>query len=456
MVACRNLTSSGLKGEISQSFKSFQAVENLDLSFNNLTGPVPEFLANMGSLVYLNLAGNNFTGLIPDNLIKKSQNGFLTLILESDEFRSGSHRNNKKKIIVIASVASAILLAIMILVVWKICRKKQALRADNQLHVDFRLFTHEQLKQITNNFSEAIGRGGFGTVYSGLIDEGTKVAVKVPNIGTATAMRQFLSEAKSLTQVHHRNLVTLIGYCMDKNFYGLVYEYMPNGSLYDHLASNTRICRVLNWAERLRIAFEAAQGLDYLHTGCMIAHRDVKSSNILLGPNFEAKIADFGLAKMFNAITGVSTISLCGTPGYIDPEVRVAPLSERSDVYSFGVVLMEIITGEPPIMPGRENVNLIKHVKQSISTGSIDEIMDSRLPSSYTEKILWKVIDLAIRCTEETSEGRPIMAELVTELRDCLSEESRWANRDMNIEEGVKSQASPINSYLVEMGPSVR
>ncbi|KAJ3678549.1 hypothetical protein LUZ60_002352 [Juncus effusus] len=417
-----NLASSGLKGEISDSFKSLQSLENLP--------------------------GSNKCG-------EKQTPG-----------------KDNKKIVIAVSVASAVLLAILILIMWKICQRKhgfsshvslstpmegsRAKREDNRLHVNFQQFTYDQLKLITNNFSEVIGQGGFGIVYRGLIDNEIEVAIKVPTVATTAVMKQFLSEAKNLMQVHHRNLVTFIGYCMDQNCHGLVYEYMPNGSLHDHLTNKTEASRVLNWGERLSISFESAQGLDYLHTGCMIAHRDVKSSNILLGPNFEAKVADFGLSKMFNASTGISTITLCGTPGYIDPEIHRSPLSERSDVYSFGVVLLEIITGKPALAADRENVNLVDHVKRTLATGNISDIVDSRLESDYNEKIVWKIIDLAIRCTKETSLDRPIMAEVVMQLRDCISEENRWRSRDINREGGLKSQASSITFSLVGMGPTVR
>ncbi|KAJ1689484.1 hypothetical protein LUZ63_013639 [Rhynchospora breviuscula] len=236
--------------------------------------------------------GNSFTGSIPSNLKKKADAGIINLIIKQSPTSSA------------------------------------AVDDDPELNVELRHFTYTQLKNITNNFSVEIGRGGFGTVYHGKLDNSTEVAVKVSSQPTAFHMtRQFLTEVRNLLQVHHKNLVYLIGYCKDREHLALIYEYMPFGSLHDHLRGKFETSRALNWGERLRIAHDAAQGLHYLHTGCNIIHRDVKTSNILLGSNLEAKIADFGLSKVSGNNSSPPTFSVVGTLGYIDPEyVSVCPI----------------------------------------------------------------------------------------------------------------------------------
>ncbi|KAJ1689479.1 hypothetical protein LUZ63_013634 [Rhynchospora breviuscula] len=171
---------------------------------------------------------------------------------------------------------------------------------------------------------------------------------------------------------------------------------------------------------RLNIVLEAAQALDYLHTGCGIVHRDVKSSNILLGQNFEAKISDLGLSRMFSGDVNC-VISLSGTPGYMDPEYQLTfTLNEKSDVYSFGVILVEIVTGEPPILNARERIHIVKLVKQLLSKGSIEDVVDSRFEGEYDTNAVWKVVELAMICTRDESANRPTMADVVVHLKDCV------------------------------------
>ncbi|KAJ4771501.1 Leucine-rich repeat protein kinase family protein [Rhynchospora pubera] len=170
----------------------------------------------------------------------------------------------------------------------------------------------------TNEPPQITSLGGFGIVYHGYLDNRTEVAVKTCTLESSQANKQFLAEVRSLSLVHHKNLVTLVGYCKDGVNLAVVYEYLLRGSLFDHLRGKNSSF-ALNWKMRLNIVLDAAQALDYLHTGCGMVHRDVKSSNILLGQNFEAKVSDLGLARMFSADAN-SIITLSGTPGYMDPE----------------------------------------------------------------------------------------------------------------------------------------
>ncbi|KAG8077769.1 hypothetical protein GUJ93_ZPchr0007g3952 [Zizania palustris] len=448
-----NLSSSGLKGQISDSFSAFGALKYLDLSCNGLTGRVPDFLAEIQSLMVLNLSWNNITGPIPVALIKKSNSGFLTLSVDCYDGTCVTppvppiNKHNQTPIIIGASVAAVVALLIIILALFYIARlrvtrnnhtleqrlppydAKEDVQPQPPVCPELRAFTYTQLKNITANFTRVIGRGGFGVVYLGHLEDGNEVAVKVCSQISYHGSKQFLTEAKSLSQVHHRNLVFLVGYCNDGDNLGLVYEYMTQGSLHDHLRGKTGIARILNWELRLKIALDATQGLDYLHTGCMMVHRDVKSSNILIDQNLHGKIADFGLVKIFGNDAQMSLVStISGTPGYIDPEYQsTSTLSDKSDVYSFGVVLLEVVTGEPPIMNDQSRSHITDFVSQKLAKGALENIVDPRLQGDYDPNSMWKVIDLAVKCTARDSAQRPAMADVVTILKGCLAFESARA-----------------------------
>ncbi|KAJ3678988.1 hypothetical protein LUZ61_021152 [Rhynchospora tenuis] len=256
-----------------------------------------------------------------------------------------------------------------------------------------------------------------------------EVAVKACSQESTQGNKQFLAEVRSLSMVHHRNLVTLVGYCKNGVNLAVVYEYLPRGSLFDNL-----------------------RALDYLHTGCGIVHRDVKSSNILLGQNFEAKISDLGLAKMFSADENSLITTLSGTPGYMDPEYqRTFTFTEKSDVYSFGVVLMEIVTGEPPILTARKNIHIVNFVKQKLARESIEGLVDSRLEGGYDKNSIWKVLELAMACTRQESANRPTMADLVMHLKDCVQiEEHRQKGNKQPYESELNM--SSISTSFSESG----
>ncbi|XP_073007241.1 receptor-like protein kinase At3g21340 isoform X2 [Typha latifolia] len=302
---------------------------------------------------------------------------------------------------------------------------------DRRLPFESHQFTYAELEGITKKFAQALGKGGFGTIFYGSLENGTKVAVKKLSPSSKQGSNEFLAEVSSLSQVRHRNLVSLVGYCNEKTCLALVYEYMPQGSLKDHLIGRASIGRALSWAERLRIALDAARGLDYLHNGLPepIIHRDVKTSNILLSQNLEAKVSDFGFSKSFdrNLQTHVSA-DPAFTPGYLDPECcNLWRFSEKTDVYSFGVILLEMITGEPPISRLGEVVHIVQRVEVSLKRGNIHVIADARLQGEYDVRSVWKVVDLAMGCTGKTSIQRPTMTEVVVQLRECLALETARA-----------------------------
>ncbi|XP_042459743.1 putative leucine-rich repeat receptor-like serine/threonine-protein kinase At2g19230 [Zingiber officinale] len=410
-VIALNLSSSGLTGEITKYVASLSALQYLDLSYNNLTGPIPDDLANLGSIKLLDLTGNQLNGSVPSNLLEMAQNGLLTLRLDGNPHLcdNGTSCNvvptpKKKKlstpVILILCIVPVLILFVVIAIVWRV-RKTEGLtrgssvdpqngfpkQADNSLRLENRQFTYIELQNITNNFQKILGKGGFGSVFHGGLEDGTQIAVKMLSQSSSQGTKEFLAEAQHLTRVHHRNLVSLVGYCNEVNHLALVYEFMSQGTLQDHLRGRANNDRALSWRQRLHIAIDAAQGLEYLHKGCKppLVHRDVKSGNILLSETLEAKIADFGLSKAFlsEVNSHISTV-VVGTPGYLDPEYyNTFQLSEKSDVYSYGVVLLELITGLPPIVPGTENVLLAQWVLQRFSRGNIEDVVDPKLEREY-------------------------------------------------------------------------
>ncbi|CAL9135094.1 unnamed protein product [Musa textilis] len=451
-----NLSSSGLTGEITKSFASLGAIEYLDLSYNNLTGTIPAVLAELTSLKLLDLTSNQLNGSIPSALLEKSQNGFLTLRLEGNPYlcENGTSckvtpSSKKKKIttpvIVILCIVPVTIVLVVILIICRLkrqgSRKGTTVKPQNEgfsnqvkdhrhdpLQFENRQFTYTELKNITNNFQKVLGKGGFGTVFYGCLEDGTEVAVKMRSQTSSQGTDQFLAEAQHLTRVHHRTLVSMVGYCNDGDYLALVYEYMAQGTLQDHLQGRTHSTRPLSWRQRLLIAVEAAEGLEYLHKGCKPAliHRDVKTANILLSEKLEAKIADFGLSKAFQSEvnTHVST-AVVGTPGYLDPEYyNTFQISEKSDVYSFGVVLLELITGQPPIVQSAENAHIVQRVRQRLGRGNIEDVVDAKLQGNYDVNSVWKCADIALKCTSQASHQRPTMADVVVQLKESLELET--------------------------------
>ncbi|CAL9152926.1 unnamed protein product [Musa hybrid cultivar] len=266
-------------------------------------------------------------------------------------------------------------------------------------------------------------------------------------------MKEFLAEAQNLTKIYHRNLVSLVGYCIDKNCLALVY-------VYKNLQDKAGCAKALNWGQRLRIALDTAQGLEYMHKGFWppIIHRDIKTSNILLSEELEARIADFGLSKSFHSDdqTHVSTKMVVGTPGYIDPEYhQTSQLTDKSDVYSFGIVLLELITGRPPIVPGLGNIHIMQWIAPSLSSGNIDEIVDENLQGKYDPTSAWKILELALTCTADKGSQRPTMFEVVMQLKSCLEQEidsyksENIYSKGFNVSQETASDIGPF-------GPSAR
>lgn len=293
-------------------------------------------------------------------------------------------------------------------------------RIKEELESNKQEFTYAEVLSMTRNLERIVGKGGFGIVYHGCVGD-IEVAVKMLS-PSAQGYLQFQAEAKFLAKVHHKCLTALIGYCDDGTNMALIYEYMANSDLAKHLSGKNE--NILGWNQRLQIAVDAAEGLEYLHHGSNppIVHRDVKSKNILLNEKFQAKLADFGLSKIFpnEGDTHVYTV-VAGTPGYLDPEYnRSSRLNEKSDVFSFGVVLLELITGQPAVTKTEDKIHIIQWVSSLLLQREVKDIVDPRLQGEFDIDSAKKALDTAMTCVAPTSINRPTMSHVVMELKLCL------------------------------------
>ncbi|PIN12214.1 Serine/threonine protein kinase [Handroanthus impetiginosus] len=288
------------------------------------------------------------------------------------------------------------------------------------------IFTFHELSVATENFNpdSLIGEGGFGRVYKGHLEsKNIDVAVKQLDKNGFQGNREFLVEVLMLSLLHHPNLVTLVGYCAEGEQRILVYEYMPNGSLEDHLLNIGPDKNPLDWDTRMKIAEGAARGLEYLHeiANPPVIYRDFKASNILLDENFNPKLSDFGLAKI-GPTGGKAHVStrVMGTYGYCAPEyASTGQLSTKSDVYSFGVVFLEMITGRRVIDNSKptEEQNLIEWAQPLLKDKKKFHMMaDPLLQGNYPEKALYQALAVAAMCLQEEAPTRPLIADVVTAL----------------------------------------
>ncbi|CAN4109657.1 unnamed protein product [Withania somnifera] len=339
----------------------------------------------------------------------------------------GGSRINKGSMvgIVLGSICAAVLLLMTIIFVLLKMRRRLRISKDQPspkfpMRIEgVKALGFKELEAATDRFSSTteIGQGGYGKVYKGILADGTVVAIKRAQEGSLQGEKEFYTEIELLSRLHHRNMVSLVGYCNERVEQMLVYEFMPNGSLRDLLSDRYR--EHLSVGTRLYIALGAARGILYLHTEAdpPIIHRDIKASNILLDSKFNAKVSDFGISKLAplpDADTSgdVSTV-VKGTPGYLDPEYFFThKLTEKSDVYSLGIVFLELLTGMRPISHGR---NIVREVNAARQSGIISCIIDRNI-GSYSTDCVEKFLDLALRCSQAEQKDRPSMLEVVREL----------------------------------------
>ncbi|KAJ0244719.1 serine/threonine-protein kinase PBL24 [Hirschfeldia incana] len=301
-----------------------------------------------------------------------------------------------------------------------------AISKESPSNIEAKSYTFRELAAATNSFKQEflIGEGGFGRVYKGKLEKtGQVVAVKQLDRNRLQGNREFLLEVSALSTLSHPNLVDLIGYCVDGDQRLLVYEFMPLGSLEDHLLDVARVQPPLDWNTRLRIVLGAAKGLEYLHEKANppVIYRDFKSSNVLLNRDFDVKLSDFGLAKLGSVgDTQNASSRVMGTYGYCAPEYhKTGHLTVKSDVYSFGVVLLELITGKRVIdttRPSHEQ-NLITWAQPIFrKPNRFPELADPLLRGEFPEKSLNQAIAVAAMCLHEEPIVRPLISDVVTAL----------------------------------------
>ncbi|CAN6680320.1 unnamed protein product [Malus baccata var. baccata] len=308
-------------------------------------------------------------------------------------------------------------------------------------------FTYDELAAATNGFNEAnlLGQGGFGYVHKGVLPNGKVVAVKSLKSGSGQGEREFAAEVEIISRVHHRHLVSLVGYCIAGGQRMLVYEFVPNKTMEYHL--HGKGLPPMDWPTRLRIAVGSAKGLAYLHEDChpKIIHRDIKSANILIDNNFEAMVADFGLAKLSSDnYTHVST-RVMGTFGYLAPEYASSgKLTEKSDVFSFGVMLLELITGRKPVDPSNAmDDSLVDWARplltRSLEDGNYTELVDIGLDNNYNPQEMARMVACAAASIRHSAKKRPKMSQIVRALEGEVSLD--------NLNEGTKpGQSSMFNA----------
>ncbi|MFS7899325.1 putative protein kinase RLK-Pelle-WAK-LRK10L-1 family [Helianthus anomalus] len=355
--------------------------------------------------------------------------------------REASHqkKQGRERTIKILAIVGALLILIMSLVVfiiWRRCKsrpfsyvsskKKSPNFEDITLSYGVSVFSYKELEDATKNFDPSceLGDGGFGAVYYGKLKDGREVAVKKLHEHNYNRVQQFRNEIEILTKLRHPNLVVLYG-CTSRQSHELllVYEYVPNGTVADHLHGEQANPNLLTWPTRMNIAIETASALVYLHASEII-HRDVKTTNILLDHNFGVKVADFGLSRLItNNVAHLSTAPQ-GTPGYVDPQYHQRyQLTDKSDVYSFGVVLIELISSMVAVDLDRspDEISLANLALNKIQRCATDELIDPVLRSDTNPKTINMIIlvaELAFRCLQYDSDMRPPMNEVLDVLMD--------------------------------------
>uniref|UniRef100_A0A6M2F496 non-specific serine/threonine protein kinase n=1 Tax=Populus davidiana TaxID=266767 RepID=A0A6M2F496_9ROSI len=491
-----SLSSKNLSGSVPSDLTKLTGLVELWLDGNSLTGPIPDF-SGCTDLEIIHLENNQLTGELPSSLLNLPnlrelyvQNNKLSGTIPSGlgrkvvlnysgniNLHKGARRGRHMGIIIGSSVGAAVLL-ITTLVSCLFMQKGKKRHPDQEQLRDSlpvqrvvstlsnapgeaaHYFTSFEIEDATKNFEKKIGSGGFGVVYYGKMKDGREIAVKVLASNSYQGKREFSNEVSLLSRIHHRNLVQFLGYCQEDGKSMLVYEFMHNGTLKEHLYGPLKRGKSINWIKRLEIAEDAAKGIEYLHTGCVpaIIHRDLKSSNILVDKNMRAKVADFGLSKL--AVDGASHVSsiVRGTVGYLDPEYYISQqLTDKSDVYSFGVILLELMSGQEAISSESFGVNcrnIVQWAKIHIESGDIQGIIDPSLCGEYDIQSMWKIAEKALMCVQPHGHMRPSISEVLKEIQDAISIERKVtvAREDISDEMSRNSVHSSLNLGSLDLG----
>ncbi|CAK9140244.1 unnamed protein product [Ilex paraguariensis] len=492
------LSHNQLSGEIPSSLGQLKQLGVFDASHNRLQGHIPDSFSNLSFLVQIDLSNNELTGQIPSRgqlstlpVTQYANNpGLCGVPLPECQAISNQPATNQngdggKRVhrSTATSWANSIVLGILIsiasvciLIVWAIAmraRRKEAeevkmlnsLQGSNgattwkidkekePLSINVATFQRQlrklkfsQLIEATNGFSAdaLIGSGGFGDVFKATLKDGSSVAIKKLIRLSCQGDREFMAEMETLGKIKHRNLVPLLGYCKIGEERLLVYEFMEFGSLEEmlHGKPKTRDRRVLTWEERKKIARGAAKGLCFLHHNCIphIIHRDMKSSNVLLDHEMEARVSDFGMARLISALdTHLSVSTLAGTPGYVPPEYYQSfRCTAKGDVYSFGVVMLELLTGKRPTdKEDFGDTNLVGWVKMKVREGKGMEVIDPELLSvtkgtdeaeAEEVKEMVRYLEITLQCVEDFPSKRPNMLQVIALLRELMPASGNGGN----------------------------
>ncbi|ESR60071.1 hypothetical protein CICLE_v10018366mg [Citrus x clementina] len=322
------------------------------------------------------------------------------------------------------------LLIICIVIVLYIVKVRKNVEDEEHLEDDMKQvpglpvrFSYEDLQIATEDFKERLGGGGFGTVFKGVLKDGSKIAVKRLD-RMEQGMREFVAEVETIGSLHHFNLVRLIGFCVEKSCRLLVYEYMSNGSLEKWIfVRDPRPC--LDCQTRKKITLDVAKGLTYLHEDCRrrVAHLDIKPQNILLDENFNAKVSDFGLAQLIERDESLVQATMRGTPGYIAPEWRKSKISVKVDIYSFGIVLLEVVSARRNLDRSRSesSCHLLRLLQEKAKEDRLFDIVESfgEEVENHRDEMI-RMIKIGAWCLQNDPEKRPSMSTVVKVLEGVM------------------------------------
>lgn len=499
------LQNNNIRGPVPPELGKLQKLHTLDLSNNMFTGEIPSSLGHLRNLQYLRLNNNSLSGEIPTSLANMTQLAFLDMsyndlsspvprfpaktfnivgnplicptgsepvcngmtlmpmsmnLNSTETLPSGKPRSHKVALAFGLSLGSLCLIMLVFGAVlwWRHRRNKQTFFDVKDRHHEeislgnLKRFQFRELQIATNNFSSKniLGKGGFGNVYKGTLQDGTLVAVKRLKDGSALGGEiQFQTEVEMISLAVHRNLLRLYGFCITPTERLLIYPHMSNGSV----ASRLKGKPVLDWSTRKRIALGAARGLLYLHEQCdpKIIHRDVKAANILLDDYCEAVVGDFGLAKLLDHQDSHVTTAVRGTVGHIAPEyLSTGQSSEKTDVFGFGILLLELITGQRALEFGKaanQKGAILDWVRKIHQEKKLEMLVDKDLKSDYDRVELEEMVQVALLCTQYLPGRRPKMSEVVRMLEgDGLVE--RWeASQRVESTKGKPQEFSSSDRY---------
>jgi serine/threonine protein kinase len=452
-----NLSWNSLDGFIPERISALNRLSVLDISHNMLSGDLSA-LSGLENLVSLNISHNRFSGYLPDSKVFRQligaemegnnglcSKGFRSCFVSNSSQLTTQRGVHSHRLRIAIGLLISVTAVLAVLGVLAVIRAKQMIRDDNDSETGENLWTWQFTPFQKLNFTvehvlkclvegNVIGKGCSGIVYKAEMPNREVIAVKklwpvtVPNLNEKTKSSgvrdSFSAEVKTLGSIRHKNIVRFLGCCWNKNTRLLMYDYMSNGSLGSLLHERSGVCS-LGWEVRYKIILGAAQGLAYLHHDCVppIVHRDIKANNILIGPDFEPYIGDFGLAKLVDdGDFARSSNTIAGSYGYIAPEYGYSmKITEKSDVYSYGVVVLEVLTGKQPIDPTiPDGLHIVDWVKKIRDIQVIDQGLQAR-PESEVEEMM-QTLGVALLCINPIPEDRPTMKDVAAMLSEICQE----------------------------------